>query len=49
MAVADDAVEIRSQGWRTLAALHGLLEAELERALQRVTTSRWSSTRCSTH
>ncbi|MCQ4117680.1 MarR family winged helix-turn-helix transcriptional regulator [Rhodococcus tibetensis] len=35
MAVADDAVEIRSQGWRTLAALHGLLEAELERALQR--------------
>jgi DNA-binding MarR family transcriptional regulator len=35
MAVADDAVEIRSQGWHTLAALHGLLEAELERALQR--------------
>ncbi|MHA4852124.1 MarR family winged helix-turn-helix transcriptional regulator [Rhodococcus sp. MSC1_016] len=35
MAVADDAVEIRSQGWRTLAALHGLLESELERALQR--------------
>jgi DNA-binding MarR family transcriptional regulator len=35
VAVADDAVEIRSQGWRTLAALHGLLESELERALQR--------------
>lgn len=35
MAIADDAVEIRSQGWRTLAALHGVLEGELERALQR--------------
>lgn len=35
MGIADDAVEVRSQGWRTLAALHGLLDAELERALQR--------------
>jgi DNA-binding MarR family transcriptional regulator len=33
MGIADDAVEIRSQGWRTLAALHGLIETELERAL----------------
>ena len=35
MGIADDAVEIRSQGWRTLAALHGVLDNELERALQR--------------
>src|SRR5690349_11050236 len=35
MGIADDAVEIRSQGWRTLAALHGALDTELERALQR--------------
>ena len=35
MGIADDAVEIRARGWRTLAALHGLIEAELERALQR--------------
>ena len=34
MGIADDAVEIRAQGWRTLAALHGLIEAALERALQ---------------
>ncbi len=34
MGIADDAVEIRARGWRTLAALHGLIEAELERALQ---------------
>lgn len=33
MGIADDAVEIRSQGWRTLAALHGLIEGALERAL----------------
>jgi DNA-binding MarR family transcriptional regulator len=32
--IKDDAVEVRSQGWRTLAALHGLIEGELERALQ---------------
>ena len=30
----DDAVQIRAQGWRTLAALHGLIEAALERELQ---------------
>ena len=35
MGIADDAVEIRTQGWRTLAALHGLIEAALEKALQR--------------
>ncbi len=34
MGIADDAVEIRAQGWRTLAVLHGRLEAALERALQ---------------
>lgn len=34
MGIADDAVEIRTRGWRTLAALHGLIETELERALQ---------------
>lgn len=34
MGIADDAVEIRAQGWRRLAALHGLIEAELERELQ---------------
>jgi len=33
MGIADDAVEIRARGWRTLAALHGLIDAELERAL----------------
>ncbi|WP_181274243.1 MarR family winged helix-turn-helix transcriptional regulator [Brevibacterium oceani] len=35
MGIRDDAVEIRSRGWRTLAALHGLIEVELERSLQR--------------
>ena len=34
MGIRDDAVEVRARGWRTLAALHGLIEAELERALQ---------------
>lgn len=33
MGIADDAVEVRAQGWRTLAALHGLIESQLERAL----------------
>jgi len=33
MGIADDAVETRAQGWRTLASLHGLIETELERAL----------------
>ncbi|MGJ0204772.1 MarR family transcriptional regulator [Leucobacter sp. gxy201] len=36
MGIADDAVEIRARGWRTLAALHGLIDAELERELGRV-------------
>lgn len=35
MGIADDAGEIRARGWRTLAALHALIETELERALQR--------------
>jgi len=34
MGIRDDAVEIRAQGWRALAALHGILDAKLERALQ---------------
>lgn len=34
MGIADDAVEIRARGWRTLAALHGLIETTLERSLQ---------------
>ncbi len=34
MGIKDDAVEIRARGWRTLAALHGLIETELERSLQ---------------
>ena len=33
MTIADDAVEVRAQGWRTLTALHGLIEQDLERAL----------------
>lgn len=33
MGIKDDAVEIRATGWRRLAALHGLIEAELERDL----------------
>ena len=34
MSIEDDAVEVRAQGWRTLAALHNLIESELERELQ---------------
>src|SRR4051794_16851856 len=34
MSIADDAVQIRAQGWRTLAALHGRIDAALERELQ---------------
>ncbi|GAA2558241.1 MarR family transcriptional regulator [Winogradskya consettensis] len=33
MGIADDAVEVRAQGWRLLAALHGHLETALEKAL----------------
>lgn len=33
MGIADDAVEVRAQGWRTLTALHALIESELERDL----------------
>lgn len=35
MPVSDDAVEIRAQGWRTLTALHAMIDAALERALER--------------
>lgn len=34
MGIKDDAVEIRTQGWRTLAALHALIETNMEKALQ---------------
>lgn len=34
MGISDDAMEVRARGWRTLAALHGLIETRLERALQ---------------
>ena len=34
MAISDYAVEVRAQGWRTLAALHGLIEESLEKSLQ---------------
>ncbi|WP_327682480.1 MarR family winged helix-turn-helix transcriptional regulator [Kitasatospora sp. NBC_00458] len=34
MGIQDDAAEIRASGWRTLAALHGLIDSALEKALQ---------------
>ncbi|AUY49074.1 MarR family transcriptional regulator [Streptomyces sp. CB01881] len=34
MGIHDDAAEIRARGWRTLAALHGLIDTALEKALQ---------------
>jgi DNA-binding MarR family transcriptional regulator len=34
MSINDDAIEVRARGWRTLAALYGLIEVELEQALQ---------------
>ncbi|RZU62100.1 MarR family winged helix-turn-helix transcriptional regulator [Zhihengliuella halotolerans] len=34
MSIADDAVEIRSRGWRRLTALHALIETDLEKCLQ---------------
>lgn len=34
MGIADDDVEVRARGWRTLAALHRLIEVDLERCLQ---------------
>ena len=33
MGIADDALEVRTQGWRTLAALHDFIEGRLERSL----------------
>lgn len=38
MEIEDDAAEARVQGWRTLAALHAVIEDALERALQRAHT-----------
>lgn len=35
MGIADDAVEVRATGWRTLAALHGVIESALEKELMR--------------
>lgn len=35
MGIDDQAVEVRSQGWRRLAALHQLIEADLGRSLER--------------
>ncbi|MGA5817496.1 MarR family winged helix-turn-helix transcriptional regulator [Kitasatospora sp. NPDC094028] len=34
MGIRDDAAEVRARGWRTLAALHGLIDTALEKALQ---------------
>ncbi|MFI9327031.1 MarR family winged helix-turn-helix transcriptional regulator [Kitasatospora sp. NPDC052868] len=34
MGIHDEAAEVRASGWRTLAALHGLIDAALEKALQ---------------
>ena len=34
MGIGDDAIEIRAQGWRTLAALYGQIENALEKTLQ---------------
>jgi DNA-binding MarR family transcriptional regulator len=34
MSIEDDAIEVRTQGWRTLAALHDRVDTELERTLQ---------------
>ncbi|MFG2841898.1 MarR family winged helix-turn-helix transcriptional regulator [Kitasatospora sp. NPDC101155] len=34
MGIRDDAAEVRASGWRTLAALHGLIDTALEKALQ---------------
>ena len=34
MGISDEAVEVRAQGWRRLAALHQLIEGRLEKALR---------------
>lgn len=34
MGIADGAAEIRARRWRTMAALHALIETDLERVLQ---------------
>ena len=48
MGIEDDAVEVRAQGWRTLAALHGLIEADWNASLQAEASLPSSSTPCST-
>ena len=39
MSVDDTSTAVRAHGWRTLAALHGLIETKLERALREVDLS----------
>lgn len=39
MSVDDTSTAVRAHGWRTLAALHGLIETRLERALRDVDLS----------
>lgn len=39
MSVDDTSTAVRAHGWRTLAALHGLIETRLERALKAVDLS----------
>lgn len=39
MSIDDTAVAVRAHGWRTLGALHGLIDAHLERALREVDLS----------
>ncbi|KTR05665.1 MarR family winged helix-turn-helix transcriptional regulator [Curtobacterium luteum] len=39
MSVDDTSTAVRAHGWRTLAALHGLIETRLERALRAVDLS----------
>ncbi|SDS80082.1 DNA-binding transcriptional regulator, MarR family [Brevibacterium siliguriense] len=33
MSISDDALQVRAQGWRTLVALHGMIDSALEKAL----------------
>lgn len=35
MGIADDDVEIRARGWRALAAVYGIIDTALEKALQK--------------
>lgn len=45
MSMPDDAVELRAQGWRTLASLHARIEDRLGRALEaahEISVSEWT-------